>query len=106
VLEEVPTFCKIKLKGSLPPLKIKISYENSGDLDVYASMINREPQEQNCQYKYKNNPQLIQINKTNGFEKEEFQENAIYFRFDSEHGIKVTIKTSFEKVSADQERKE
>ena len=48
VLEEVPTFCMVKLKGNLPPLKLKISYENSeGDLEIYASMHTREPTEKN-----------------------------------------------------------
>ena len=48
VLEEVPTFCMIKLKGNLPPVKIKFSYENSGDLDVYGSMHTREPDLLHC----------------------------------------------------------
>lgn len=56
VLEEVPTFCVIKLKGNIPPLKIKIIYENVGDLDIYASMHTSEPNENSYQFKYLKNP--------------------------------------------------
>ena len=100
VLEEVPTFCVVKLKGNIPPLKIKISYENSGgDLEIYGSMITSEPSEKNYRYKYLKNPELITINKTNEFEKCQFQENAVYFRLDSFNGCKIVLRPMLGKLT-------
>ena len=47
LIGEIPCNCKVNLKGMQPPLVIQVKYRTKGDLRVYGSYKNQEPDASN-----------------------------------------------------------
>ena len=68
LLEEVPKYCKIKVRGFNPPLKLKFKMtENKsnyeGEFEFMCSFRNIEPSIDKHQL-WKDNPSCVQVNKS------------------------------------------
>ena len=47
VIDGIPCTCKVDLKGMQPPLVVQVKYRSKGDLSVYGSFKNQEPNAEN-----------------------------------------------------------
>ena len=74
----------------LPPLNVSIRYKDKGDLKVYGSFTNTEPNEKDF-YKFDENPSTIEVLGSRGA----FKSKQYYLSFFSKKGIKIVATVYF-----------
>ena len=87
VIEGIPCNCKVDLKDMEPPLIIQVRYRRKGDLLVYGSYKNQEPDAKDCD-QVDERPLKIVVN-------DRFKSNTYYLAFTSQAGVEVSATAYF-----------
>ena len=64
LIQDVPVFCKILCMGKQMPARLKFEYKTRGELNLYASTKNREPDFGDCEMKVQGRPLRMLFNAT------------------------------------------
>jgi hypothetical protein len=91
LVENIPVCLKVDLKGYSTPLRLTIKRTTkTGNLHVYISSKHIEPDSNNCEKQFMNQP-LITYNATHGYNSKIFSQKSLFISLQSDFTAKIEV---------------